>query len=386
KPDVDNIEGLSPAISISQRTSSRNPRSTVGTITEIYDYLRLLYARIGIPHCYNCGREITAQTIDQIVDRVLKIPKGTRFMILAPVVRGRKGEYKNLFNKLSKKGYVRVRIDGEIYDLSEVPVLERYKKHNIEIVVDRLVIPKGSHRKSSIRSRLADSIETALSEGDQIVIIENLTKVEEYLFSTKFSCPTCGISYEEISPRVFSFNSPYGACPVCHGLGTELGIDPELIIRDRSLSILEGAIGPWGEPSKWLLRQIEYISRRYNFSLSTPWEELSSEAKELILNGAPGYEGVIPRLLRLYLNTESEFVRKEIERYMVVTPCRECKGARLKKESLFVKISGLNIQELTKMSIKEEDDFFKHLKLTKREEKIARLIVKEIERRLDFLL
>ncbi|MCK4330430.1 excinuclease ABC subunit UvrA [candidate division WOR-3 bacterium] len=386
KPDVDNIEGLSPAISISQRTSSRNPRSTVGTITEIYDYLRLLYARIGIPHCYNCGREITAQTIDQIVDRVLKIPKGTRFMILAPVVRGRKGEYKNLFNKLSKKGYVRVRIDGEIYDLSEVPVLERYKKHNIEIVVDRLVIPKGSHRKSSIRSRLADSIETALSEGDQIVIIEDLTKVEEYLFSTKFSCPTCGISYEEISPRVFSFNSPYGACPVCHGLGTELGIDPELIIRDQSLSILEGAIGPWGEPSKWLLRQIEYISRRYNFALSTPWEELSSEPKELILNGAPGYEGVIPRLLRLYLNTESEFVRKEIERYMVVTPCRECKGARLKKESLFVKIRGLNIQELTKMSIKEEGDFFKHLKLTKREEKIARLIVKEIERRLDFLL
>lgn len=386
KPDVDNIEGLSPAISISQRTSSRNPRSTVGTITEIYDYLRLLYARIGIPHCYNCGREITAQTIDQIVDRVLKIPKGTRFMILAPVVRGRKGEYKNLFNKLSKKGYVRVRIDGEIYDLSEVPVLERYKKHNIEIVVDRLVIPKGSHRKSSIRSRLADSIETALSEGDQIVIIENLTNVEEYLFSTKFSCPTCGISYEEISPRVFSFNSPYGACPVCHGLGTELGIDPELIIRDQSLSILEGAIGPWGEPSKWLLRQIEYIARRYNFSLSTPWEELSSEPKELILNGAPGYEGVIPRLLRLYLNTESEFVRKEIERYMVVTPCRECKGARLKKESLFVKIHGLNIQELTKMSIKEEGNFFKHLKLTKREEKIARLIVKEIERRLDFLL
>ena len=386
KPDVDNIEGLSPAISISQRTSSRNPRSTVGTITEIYDYLRLLYARIGIPHCYNCGREITAQTIDQIVDRVLKIPKGTRFMILAPAVRGRKGEYKNLFNKLSKKGYVRVRIDGEIYDLSEVPVLERYKKHNIEIVVDRLVIPKGSHRKSSIRSRLADSIETALSEGDQIVIIEDLTKVEEYLFSTKFSCPTCGISYEEISPRVFSFNSPYGACPVCHGLGTELGIDPELIIRDQSLSILEGAIGPWGEPSKWLLRQIEYIARRYNFSLSTPWEELSSEPKELILNGAPGYEGVIPRLLRLYLNTESEFVRKEIERYMVVTPCRECKGARLKKESLFVKIHGLNIQELTKMSIKEEGDFFKHLKLTKREEKIARLIVKEIERRLDFLL
>jgi excinuclease ABC subunit A len=380
KPDVDYIEGLSPAISISQRTASRNPRSTVGTITEIYDYLRLLFARIGIPYCYKCGREITAQTVDQIVDRILQISEGTRFQILAPAVRGRKGEYKDFFLRLSRKGYVRVRVDGEIYDISDVPELERYKQHSIEIVIDRLVMKEG------IRSRLADSVETALTEGDGIVIIEDVSKGKEYIFSTKLSCPLCGISYEEITPRVFSFNSPYGACPACHGLGTELGIDPELVVKDKSLSILKGAIAPWGEPKRGLLRRLEYLSRRYNFSLYTPWVELSEDAKIIILEGAPDFEGVLPRLLRLYMNTESDFIRREIERYMVVTPCKECGGARLKKESLFVKIRGLNIHELTEMSIKEEREYFKRIKLTEREEKIARLIVKEIEKRLDFLL
>jgi len=386
KPDVDHIEGLSPAISISQRTASRNPRSTVGTITEIYDYLRLLYARIGIPYCYKCGREIIAQTIDQIVDRILQIPVNTRFHILAPIVRGRKGEYKDLLLKLSKKGYVRLRVDGEIYDITDVPELKRYKQHSIEIVVDRLVMFEKSRGKKDIRSRLADSVETALSEGDGTVIIENLTEKRDYIFSTKLSCPFCGISYEELTPRTFSFNSPYGACPACHGLGTELGIDPELVIKNKSLSILEGAVAPWGEPSRWFLRRLESLSREYNFSLHTPWEKLSKDAKSIILEGAPGFEGVLPRLLRLYINTESDFVRREIERYMVVTPCKECGGARLKKESLFVKIRGLNIHNLTELTIKEEREFFKNLNLTEKEESIARLIVREVERRLDFLV
>ncbi|OYD16199.1 excinuclease ABC subunit A [candidate division WOR-3 bacterium JGI_Cruoil_03_44_89] len=386
KPDVDYIEGLSPAISISQRTASRNPRSTVGTITEIYDYLRLLYARIGIPYCYKCGREITAQTVDQIVDRILQIPDETRFQILSPVVRGRKGEYKELFSRLSKKGYVRVRVDGEIYDISDAPELERYRQHTIEIVVDRLVMFKESHGKEGIRSRLADSVETALSEGDGIVIIEDISKRKDYIFSTKLSCPICGISYEEITPRVFSFNSPYGACPACHGLGTELGIDPELVVGDRSLSILGGAVVPWGKPKRGLLWRLESLSRRYNLPLNTPWEELSEEAKGIILDGTPNFEGVLPRLLRLYMNTESDFIRREIEKYMVVTPCKECGGARLKKESLFVKIRGLNIYELTNLTIEEESKFFKYLKLTDREKSIARLIVREIERRLTFLL
>ncbi len=386
KPDVDHIEGLSPAISISQRTASRNPRSTVGTITEIYDYLRLLYARIGIPYCYKCGREIIAQTIDQIVDRILQIPANTRFHILAPIVRGRKGEYKDLLLKLSKKGYVRLRVDGEIYDITDVPELERYKQHSIEIIVDRLVMFEKSRGKKDIRSRLADSVETALSEGDGTVIIENLTEKRDYIFSTKLSCPFCGISYEEFTPRTFSFNSPYGACPACHGLGTELGIDPELVTKNKSLSILEGAVAPWGEPSRWLLRRLESLSREYNFSLHTSWEKLSKDAKSIILEGAPGFEGVLPRLLRLYINTESDFVRREIERYMVVTPCKECGGARLKKESLFVKIRGLNIHNLTELTIKEQREFFKNLNLTEKEESIARLIVREVERRLDFLV
>lgn len=380
KPDVDYIEGLSPAISISQRTASQNPRSTVGTITEIYDYLRLLFARIGMPYCYICGREISAQTVDQIVDRILQMPKGTRFHVLGPVVRGRKGEYRDLLLKLSKKGYVRVRIDGDVHLLSDVPPLERYKQHSIEVVVDRLVM------KEDIRSRLADSVEIALREGDGIVKIENLSEKREEIFSTRFSCPVCGISYEELTPRMFSFNSPYGACPSCHGLGTELGVDPELIIKDGSLSILDGVVAPWGEPRRWLLRRLKALSKRQDFSLHTPWQDLSNEARDVILKGGAGFEGVIPRFLRLYLNTESNFIRREIERYMVVSPCKECAGARLKKESLCVRIQGVNIDELTRFSIGEARNLFKDLQLTETEQKIARLIVKEIERRLDFLI
>ncbi len=379
KPDVDYIEGLSPAISISQRTASKNPRSTVGTITEIYDYLRLLFARIGIPYCYKCGREITAQTVDQIVDRILQIPEDTRFQILSPVVRGRKGEYKDLLQRLSRKGYVRVRIDGEVYDILDVPELERYRQHSIEIVVDRLIMKEG------IRSRLADSVETALSEGNGTVIIEDVSERKNYIFSTKLSCPICGISYEEITPRIFSFNSPYGACPSCHGLGTELGIDPELVVRDKSLSILEGTVAPWGEPKRGLLRRLESLSREYNFSLHIPWERLSEDEKSIILEGTSDFEGVLPRLLRLYMSTQSDFIRREIERYMIVTPCRECGGARLKKESLSVKIKGLNIYELAELMIKEAREFFRNIKLTERERSIARLVVKEIERRLNFL-
>ncbi len=406
KPDVDYIEGISPAIAIGQRTPSKNPRSTVGTVTEIYDYLRLLFARIGIPHCWKCGRKITSQTIDQIVDKIMEFPEGTKFQILAPVVRGRKGEYTELFQKLQRKGYVRLRIDGKIYTVETLPRLERYKKHTIEIIVDRLVMPaKGgsaSGGKNGIRHRIADSVETALKEGEDMIIINSKFQnpksksqtsnlKSEYIFSTKLTCPLCGISYEEISPRMFSFNSPYGACPTCTGLGTKLDIDPDLLVPDKSLSINQGAIKPCGH----------YPSRYWGFhtlgiNLNTPYKDLPEDIKQVVLYGdtfveenkrcGQYCEGVIPNLLRRYKETDSDWIRREIEEYMAMEPCPDCQGTRLKKESLSIKIKDKNISDITSLSIRKCADFFNNLSLNKTDQKIAEQIIKETKARLDFLL
>ncbi|MBI4722025.1 MAG: excinuclease ABC subunit UvrA [Candidatus Stahlbacteria bacterium] len=418
KPDIDYIEGLSPAISIGQRKPSKNPRSTVGTVTEIYDYLRLLFARIGVPHCYKCGKKISPQTIDQIVDRILDLPSETKVQILAPIIRGRKGEYHELFNKIKRKGFVRIRVNSKNYDVDTPPTLDRYKKHNIEIVVDRLVI------KAGIRSRLADSCETALREAEGILFVESSNvkiqssnqiqmlklKVQNlntrtqahkgtraqghkgnkvHIFSTKLACPTCDISYEEISPRMFSFNTPYGACKECGGLGTELDIDPELIISHSSLSVAQGAIEPWGEISGWLKSELSRLMARHKIKeavLNKPYETLDEQSKSLILYGDEYFDGVIPFMLRKYKSTESDAVRWEIEKYMVVSDCPACKGARLKPESLAMKIRDKNIHHLTQLSIKESLDFFDTLNLTEQEYKIAKEIIKEIQRRLSFLL
>ncbi|MCK4352098.1 excinuclease ABC subunit UvrA [candidate division WOR-3 bacterium] len=381
KPEVDYIEGLSPAISIGQRTPSKNPRSTVGTVTEIYDYMRLLFARMGIPYCWKCGRKITSQTIDEIVDRILEFPEDAKIQLLAPLVRGRKGEYHELFTKIKRKGYVRIRVNGKIYDVDNPPKLDRYKKHDIEIVVDRLTI------KPDIRHRLSDSCELALKEGEGIIfVVGAYCNTPLHIFSTKLSCPICGISYEEISPRMFSFNSPYGACRECDGLGTNLEIDPELIITHPSLSVLEGVIEPWGEPRKKLYWELSKLTRRYKFNLDTPWERLPEKAKKLILYGDEYFTGAIPFLLKKYRETDSDWVRWEIEKYMVVGVCPECKGARLKPESISIKIRNKNIHYLTSLSIEDCYAFFKNLKLTKAEEKISKEIIKEIKRRLEFLL
>ena len=378
KPDVEKIEGLSPAISIEQRKVSKNPRSTVATVTEIYDYLRVLFARIGKVYCYKCGREVTSQTLDQIVDRVEKYGEGTRIEILSPVIRGKKGEYRDLFEKLMKKGFLRVRVDGEIYSLEEVPALEKNKKHTIEIVVDRIRIKEG------IRSRLSQSIETALSESDGYVIIKK--GEEEELFSEKLACLLCGIDYPEIEPRLFSFNSPYGACRVCSGLGTKMEIDPELLIINPALSIMEGAIGPVGEPRGRIYDTLRYLSRKYRIDLQTPWENLKEREKEIILYGDDLVEGIIPYLERRYRETESDWVRYEIEKYMSIQPCPACKGARLRKEALSVKIGGKNIYDVVRMTVKEALKFFEELKLGEREKIIARELIREIKRRLQFLV
>ena len=380
KPDVDYIEGLSPAISLEPRTPSRNPRSTVGTVTEIYDYLRLLFARIGIPYCYRCGRRISSQTEDQIVDRILELPQGTRIQVIAPIVRGRKGEYKDLFAKIKRKGFIRVRVNNEVYDIDHVPSLDKYKKHDIDVIVDRLVIKEG------IEHRLTDSCEIALKEGDGILVINEVDNDKDHIFSTKLACPVCGISYEEISPRMFSFNSPFGACPTCSGLGTRMELDPEAVITHPSLSILEGAIAPWGEPGKKLYWELKGIARRYKFDLNTPYEELSDGVKQVILYGDASFEGVMPNLLRRYRETESDFIRSEIEKYMTLQPCPDCNGARLKKESLSIKVAGKNIYEITSLSIKDAMKFFETLRLDEKEERIAKEILKEIKRRLAFLL
>ena len=402
KPDVDFIEGLSPAISIDQKSTSRNPRSTVGTITEIYDYLRVLYARVGHPHCPKCGRPITKQTPDQIVDQVLQLPEGTKFQILAPIVRGRKGEYERLLADLGRKGFARARIDGEVKELSEKIRLDRYYKHDIEVVVDRLVA------KPDIRRRVADSIETALelSEGVAALAVQLDDHEELVSFSQGFACTYDGLSFDEPAPRNFSFNSPYGACPACDGLGNRLEVDPELVVPNPDLSIDEGAIAPWSSTRlEYYRRLLEALAKAFRFSTSTPWSKLPKAARDAILFGSDEeihvtyrnrygrtrsywttFEGVIPVLERRHAEAESDSQRERWQQYMREVPCRACKGARLKPESLAVTIGGLNISELTTKAIRDELAFLDQLELTDREHLIAERIIKEIRARLQFLV
>lgn len=401
KPDVDYIEGLSPAISIDQKTTSKNPRSTVGTVTEIYDYLRLLWARIGIPHCPVCGREISQQTVDQIVDKVMELPEKAKIQIMAPVARGKKGEFVKELDDIRKQGFVRARIDGELYDLSEDIKLKKNFKHNIEVVVDRLVI------KEDIKSRLADSIETATKLGNGVVLVDIVGDREE-LFSLNYACPEHGVSIEEMSPRMFSFNNPFGACTKCDGLGTFKEIDEDLIIPDRKLSVNQGAI----KASGWNLAEggsiskmyMEALAEAYNFSLDMPVEMLSDEAVDVILYGTKGrkikmkrvtsygsgtymndFEGVINNLKRRYKETTSDWSRTELESVMRDCKCRACRGARLKPEPLSVTVGGKNIYEFTQMSISEELDFINSLVLTEKEKMIGSLVIREINERLTFL-
>jgi excinuclease ABC subunit A len=416
KPDVDYIEGLSPAISIDQKSTSRNPRSTVGTVTEVYDYLRLLYARVGTPHCYQCGREISTQSSEQIIDSILELPEGTRMVLLAPMVRGRKGEYTKLFEEVAKEGFTRVRVDGEIKELSSKIVLDKKRKHTIEVVVDRLVM------KPDIRKRLADSVETTLRLSNGIVTVQapstTLRQAQgdterELTFSEAFACVYCGLSFEELAPRLFSFNSPYGACPACSGLGEKIEIDPWKVIPDRSKSIAEGAIVPWSRnlgggryPSMnpYYMQQLERVLKSFRVKTTTPVEQLSDEVLDVILYGTDreqtfaytsrggktweyksSFEGVINNLQRRYSETSSDYVKEEIEKFMSASVCPACKGARLKPEALAVTVGGRNIDALTRMSIEQLELFFRELTLTERQEQIAHQIVKEVRARLGFL-
>jgi len=402
KPDVDYIEGLSPAISIDQKTTSRNPRSTVGTVTEIYDYLRLLWARIGVPHCYICGKEIKQQSVDQIVDIVLTLPEATRIQLMAPVIRSRKGEYQKVFDDARKSGYVRTRVDGSIYDLSEEIKLDKNKKHNIEIVVDRLVI------KEDIARRLTDSVETALSLAGGLLIIDIVDENREMLFSQNYACEECGVSMEELTPRLFSFNNPYGACSKCTGLGTQLRVDPALIIPNPSMSIEDGGISAsgWGNVKNDGISKMyfEALAKRYKFKLTTPIKDLPDEIMEIILYGTNGeklqlyydqprgkgiltqpFEGIVNNIERRYKETQSMSMRWELESYMAEHPCPECNGLRLKKEVLAVTVGGINIAELTAMSISKTVVFIDGLKLTEKDQMIAHRILKEIRERLGFL-
>src|SRR5579884_4005157 len=420
KPDVDHIDGLSPAISIDQKGAKHNPRSTVGTVTEIYDYLRLLYARVGHPHCPKCGREVSQQTVQQIVDAVLSLPEGSRIMLLAPLVSGRKGEYKNIFEEMRRAGYVRVRVDGTIYDLSDEIELDKQKKHTIEVVVDRLVIRKGQKAASSeetlkrvaerpalydmnaastepsedgnapqqedvdasFRQRVTDSLETTLKLGNGVVLV-SVIGGEETLFSERFACVYCGISLPEIAPRTFSFNSPHGACPTCTGLGTQQEIDVDLIVTHPELSILEGAIAPWSKVvngSQWHAAILEALAKKYDFSLHTPWKDLTEEQRQKVLYGTSEqlairytpqhggtrtyhvtFEGVIPNLNRRYKQTDSDMIREEIEGYMSARICPDCKGARLKPEALAVTVGGRNIVQVSRLSIVNAQRFFQEL-------------------------
>ena len=402
KPDVDFIEGLSPAISIDQKSTSKNPRSTVGTITEIYDYLRVLFARIGHPHCPKCGRPIGRQTPEQIVDQVMQLPEGTRFQVLAPVVRGRKGEYEKLLQDLAKKGFVRARIDGEVRDLAEPIKLPRNYKHTIEVVVDRLVA------KQDIRRRVADSIETALqlSEGIASIAVQTHEGEDVQTFSQTLACTFDGLSFDELQPRNFSFNSPYGACPTCDGLGTRLEVDAELVVPDPDLSIEEGAIAPWaGSRLEYWYRVLEAVAETHGFSLRTPWKKLAKRARDVFLYGSDEeihvryknrygrtrsywttYEGVLPAVERRHSETDSDSQRDKLEQFMREIPCRSCGGARLRPETLAVTVGGLNIAELTSRSIRDTLAFVDPIQLSEREHMIAERLVKEIRERLRFLV
>jgi len=403
KPDVDRIEGLSPAISIDQKAGSRNPRSTVATVTEIYDYLRLLYARIGHPHCPECGKPVSQQTVDQIADQVLSLPEGTRFSVLAPLVVGRKGEYSKVFDDIQKAGFIRVRVDGVTAEVSEFvgTRLSKHQKHTIEAVVDRLILRDG------IRPRLIDSIETTLSFSGNLVVIEVLgDKPQDLIFSQTLACPDCGISIPELEPRLFSFNSPFGACPACNGLGVNMELDPDMIIPDKRKSVADGAVAPWnGTPDGYYAQLLEAVAEYFGFSTDTPIEELSREHVQIILYGAPDhkipfryenkygrvydravtYSGVVANLERRYKQTSSNYVRQWIEGFMATVPCNVCKGQRLKPEALAVTVGGLNIAELTSMSCEQALGFIRGLELTQRERLIAGQVIKELRARFEFL-
>ncbi|URZ17944.1 excinuclease ABC subunit UvrA [Clostridium felsineum] len=402
KPNVEYIEGLSPAISIDQKTTGRNPRSTVGTVTEIYDYLRLLYAKIGVPHCPNCGKEITQQTVDQMVDKVMQLEERTKVQILAPVVRGRKGEHTKLIANIKKSGYVRIRIDGETYEIDEDEIkIDKNKKHHIEAIVDRIVIKEG------IESRLSESIETALKLAEGLVVI-NVVDKEDMLFSENFACPDCGISIGEITPSMFSFNAPFGKCDVCDGIGTLLEIDEDLVIPDKSKSIMEGAIAPWGEgrlkEESWTFGVLKALSKKYKLDINKPIEEFEKDTLNILLYGAPDvlkvnyvkdsqemvfnhhYEGVINQMKRRYMESNSDYIKTEIENYMSNNPCPKCKGARLKKEVLAITVGDKNIFEFCSMPIREEVTFIDSLELSEKHKLISAQIVKEIKSRLQFLI
>jgi len=398
KPDVESIEGLSPAISIEQKTTSRNPRSTVGTVTEIYDYLRLLFARVGRVHCFKCGKEIASQTVEQMVDKVLALPEKSKLILLAPIVRGRKGEYRKELKQLQADGFVRVRVDGEQYELGEEIPLDKNRKHTIEVVVDRLVVKDG------IQTRLADSLETCLRLADGTVRVEVVGGASE-LWSEQHACVECGVSYPEITPRMFSFNNPYGACPDCSGLGTRMYFDPELVIPDSSASLRDGAVAPWESRTGVYYQNIlEALAEHFDFDIRTPFRQLPEKVQTAILRGTgkekvrffwdqgqrrhyyqKPFEGVIPNLERRYRETDSEGVREQLEQYMNVMPCPTCNGARLKLEMLNVRVGGKNIQEVCALSIVEAEAFFRGLELSDKEQQIARRILKEIRERLSFL-
>ncbi|HBN95460.1 MAG TPA: excinuclease ABC subunit A, partial [Firmicutes bacterium] len=399
KPDVDLIEGLSPAISIDQKTTSRNPRSTVGTVTEIYDYLRLLFARVGRPHCPSCGKPISQQTVEQIVDQILSLPEGTRIQVLAPVVRGRKGEHKKVIETIGKDGFIRIRVDGELHEVSDALNLDKNKKHNIDIVVDRISV------RPDLAGRLSDSVQMALQYGEGIVFVDVIGG-EVLMFSEKFSCIDCGISMEELAPRMFSFNSPFGACPGCEGLGTKQEIDPDLIL-DMDLSIDEGGLIPWrNSKSRWRNAILQSVCDKYGINTEIPLKDLPGDHLDILVHGlgselisfyytnnagrermyeAP-FEGLIGSLEQRYLESGSEWVKQDVEQYMSINTCQECKGRRLRPEVLGVTVGDKNIMDVTEFSIQECLDFFASLQLTPREELIARQIVKEIRERLAFLV
>ncbi len=401
KPDVDSIEGLSPAISIEQKTTSRNPRSTVGTVTEIYDYLRLLFARVGVPYSPATGLPIESQTVSQLVDRLKGMPEGTRLYLMAPIVRGRKGEYRKELQELQKKGFQRVKIDGKLYEIAEAPALDKKYKHDIDVVVDRIVV------RPDLGNRLADSIETALNLAEGLAVAENADNGERTVFSARFACPVSGFTIEEIEPRLFSFNAPQGACPACDGLGVKMFFDPEMVVPDDRLSLGEGAIAPWADSSgQYYMQTLESIAKHFKVKMSVPWRDLPKKVRDTILFGSGGesiamryddgirqyqttkpFEGVIPNLDRRWRETDSSWVREELERFQHESKCETCGGARLKPEALAVKIAGLNISQTTEFSIGEAVKWFLELspKLTPKQREIAARILKEINERLGFL-
>ena len=400
KPDIDYIEGLSPAISIEQKATARNPRSTVGTVTEIHDYLRLLYAHVGRPHCWLCNRPIQRQTVQQIVDTIMKFSEGARIYILAPVVRGRKGQHKGVFEQVRKEGFLRVRVDGKVYKIDDKYTLNKNKKHSIEVVVDRIVL------EGDFKERLTESVELSLKIGSGLMIVHELPS-KDHLFSEHFACPHCEVSMEELSPRMFSFNSPYGACPHCDGLGSHMEIDPELVVPDKTKSLIQGAILPLGEQPRgnWYGSILKSLSRHYNFNFTTPWYKLDRGIREILLTGTGskrlkmkysserwsgtytgGWEGTITNLMRRYKQTKSNHIRDWIEQFMSMRACPECDGSRLKEETRAVTIGNINLGQVSSYSIKNAKEFFSTLKLTKKDAVVAHQILKEVQERLSFLI